>query len=39
LFRYQPQISPKKRRSDYTLEYGSGILEIHDDALTPATAS
>ena len=24
----------KTRRSEYTLEYGSGILEIHDDALT-----
>ncbi len=25
----------KTRRNEYTLEYGSGILEIHDDALTP----
>jgi len=24
----------KTRRSEYTLEYGSGVLEIHDDALT-----
>ncbi len=24
----------KTRRGEYTLEYGSGILEIHDDALT-----
>lgn len=25
----------KTRRNEYTLEYGSGVLEIHDDALTP----
>lgn len=25
----------KTRRGEYTLEYGSGVLEIHDDALTP----
>jgi adenine phosphoribosyltransferase len=25
----------KTRTSEYTLEYGSGALEIHDDALTP----
>jgi adenine phosphoribosyltransferase len=24
----------KTRRGEYTLEYGSGVLEIHDDALT-----
>lgn len=24
----------KTRRNEYTLEYGSGVLEIHDDALT-----
>ncbi|HEX3067692.1 MAG TPA: adenine phosphoribosyltransferase [Thermoanaerobaculia bacterium] len=28
------KLPAKTRRSEYTLEYGSGILEIHDDALT-----
>lgn len=28
------KLPAKTRRSEYTLEYGSGVLEIHDDALT-----
>jgi adenine phosphoribosyltransferase len=28
------KLPAKTRRGEYTLEYGSGILEIHDDALT-----
>lgn len=28
------KLPAKTRRSEYTLEYGSGVLEIHEDALT-----